>query len=212
MEIQFSGLLRAASGACLMAATLLQPALADVPVFQSVPDLGNAAGISQVGWCSSCDGMFRIYDQFTLGSATTLSGFTVSLFEDPLYWPNDVNFSVWTVEGGMPGAELFSQTISAGDFSTVAVPGAPALLATTSALTGASFDAGTYYVSFYNPGRLAVNGYLGGGGNLYQAGNTFHVGTSAGFILYAPVPEPGAVAMMLLGLGVVGSAAARRRN
>lgn len=185
-------------------------------VFQSVADL-SANNISQIGWCSSCDGSYRIFDQFALGSSETITGFTVSAYSLGSYWPSDVNFSIWTVGGGgdVPGVQLFSQTIAAANFTTTTLSDDRALLATTDDVTGLTLGAGTYYVSFYNPSRLAINGYVGGGGNLYQEGNTHHAGTSAGFILFNDatnsVPEPSTMLLTSLAILALGVTARRRR-
>lgn len=193
---------------CAMTLVLGNQAAVAAPVFQSVANMTDSNLTAQ--WCSSCGGSYRIFDQFSLGSSENITGFAVSVYSPPPYWPTDINFSIWTVAGNLPGVALFSQNLAAANFTTSMI-GTFNLLATTGDVTGLTLGAGTYFASFYNPINLGIPGYLGGGGNLYQQGIGHHPGTSAGFILFNggnSVPEPSTI--LLSGLALVALRAAKQ--
>lgn len=214
-SLSHPGAVRGLIAAASVTLALAHPAVGAAPVFQSIADLSGGNTVIE-SWCSSCNGRFRIFDQFTLTSTNAITGFSVSVYSLDPYWPVDVNFSIWSVASGdLPDVQLFSQTIAAADFTSSALS-VNALLATTDDLNGLVLDAGTYFVSFYNPTNLGINGYFGGGGKLYQAENAFHAGTSAGFILYGgaanPVPEPSTMLLTGLALLALGVNARRRQG
>jgi hypothetical protein len=195
--------------AALVCSAIPMSASADV-VFQSVGNLGDTSKLTSP-WCSGCGSSFRIFDQFTLNEHESINGFSVALYSPAPYWGSGMNFSVWTVGAGdVPGTQLFSQNLSNADFTTQAIRN-DALIASTGKVTGLDLDAGNYYVSFYNP-YLAVWGYNGGGGDLYQQGIGHYEGTSAGFTLSAAanqVPEPAGLALFAVAMAC--AMGARRR-
>ncbi|MDC8785550.1 PEP-CTERM sorting domain-containing protein [Roseateles koreensis] len=208
----FAKMTRTAVAAAAIAVSALPLSASAGIVFQSVSDLSDTSQFT-LAWCSSCSNQYRIFDQFTLSSAATITGFSVDLYSLYGYWGSGLNFSIWSLNGNLPGTQLFSQNLANADFSTTTLS-SNALLASTNNVSGLTLAAGTYEVSFYNK-NLAVWGYTGGGGNLYQQGNQFHTGTSAAFTLTGAestsVPEPTALALTALAL-VCAAGALRRRG
>lgn len=186
--------------AALVCAAMPMSASADV-VFQSINNLGDTSKLTSP-WCSGCGSSYRVFDQFTLNEHESINGFSVALYSPAPYWGSGMTFSVWTVGAGdVPGTQLFSQSLSNADFTTQAIRG-DALIASTDKVSGLDLDAGNYYVSFYNT-NLAVWGYNGGGGDLYQQGAGRREGTSAGFTLSAAanqVPEPAGLALFAVAM------------
>ena len=176
-------------------------------IFQSIPDLTLAPANS---WCSSCGGSYRVFDSFTLNSASTIGSVTFAVQSNYGFAaPIDVSF--WTNVGGTPQTKISSQVYAPTSFISSVATGYYTKVVTVS--YAQSFAAGTYSIGFYNRTALGVGGYSGGGGQLYQQGIGFHIGQSAAFSLgnvSDSVPEPATWVLMLGGFGLVGAAARGR--
>jgi hypothetical protein len=82
-------------------------------LYQSVPDLSGP--IYPGGICSSCNGVFRVFDTFVLASSATVDAVALSVYNVP--FPVSINVSVWSIGNNLPNAELFSETFAPSDFS-----------------------------------------------------------------------------------------------
>jgi hypothetical protein len=193
--------------AALLATSALPAGAATV--FQSLPDLTIAPNGN---WCSSCEGAYRAFDSFTLGSAETIASVTFAVSSN-YHFPSPVDVSFWNSDGGRPSTQISSAVYAPGGFTSAV----DTIYNTTlvSVDYSQSLAAGTYFVSFYSSTGLAVPSFVGGGGNFYLSGdprNGGH-GESAAFSLdgaTGAVPEPVSWALMVVGFGLVGAAARRR--
>ena len=174
-------------------------------IFESVDDINDAGDISTLGWCSSCDGRYQAFDTFTLGSDKSVTGFSVSVYTPSGYWPNDVTFSIWTIGGiNTLGVEIFNQTISHTAFDETVLNSNVSVVRTDD-VVGLNLLAGSYFLSFYNPEMLAINGYSSGLGNFIQinGSDVLTEDDRLGFVLYndaVNVPEPSTLAIFALGM------------
>jgi hypothetical protein len=215
-----SKLLRAA----YVAATLIvahSPTNAS-PLFQSIPDLSAQPFLPLSSFCSSCNGQgFQVYDTFSLSNSSSVGEITVAVATadfDP--WPTSVEIQILSVNAGLPGAVLFSQTFDTSQFVSD-VPGyvdnvnSQHLLNTqivSVAPSGLSLAAGDYYISFFNPVELRLDIYGGGSDGFVQMVGTQinnKPGLSLGFELDSAnaIPLPATLPLFatgLVGLGLLG--------
>jgi hypothetical protein len=157
-------------------------------LYESVPDLTGPIYLG--GTCSSCDGVFRLFDTFSLGGGASIDAVTVAVYNDP--FPVDINLSIWSISSSnLPSVELFSETFAPSQFSSTAAYSDRTLV--TLDPTDLSLPSGTYYISFYNPDGLGLVTYYDGSGVVYQQGNAFIPGQYLGFVLsgqFSSVPGP----------------------
>jgi hypothetical protein len=167
-------------------------------LYQSVPDLSGP--IYPGGICSSCNGVFRVFDTFVLASSATVDAVALSVYNVP--FPVSINVSVWSIGNNLPNAELFSETFAPSDFSSTTAYSDRTIV--TLDPTGLSLSSGTYYISFYNQDELGLVTYYSGSGVVYQQGNGFAPGQYEGFVLSgqaatAPIPS----SLLLFGSGLL---------
>jgi hypothetical protein len=197
---------------CSLVAVLATAVAANAGIiYQSIPNLTVNPAVN--AWCSSCFGNFQVFDTFSVSSGQIVKNIKFNV-QTSYFFPTPVTVSIWSVVGGLPGSQIFSQTFTPGQFlSVVNNPGVDTSTVEVSPTGGWLLPTGTYDISFFNPSNLGVPGYTKAGGVLYQSGIGFHNDQSAGFILAgdpATVPEP--VSMLVFGgLLAAGGLAARRR-
>jgi hypothetical protein len=183
-------------------------------LFQSVPDLTGPAYLS--GVCSSCSGSFRVFDTFSLASNASIDAVTVGVYPYP--FPTNISVSIWSISGGAPASQLFTETFTPGQFaSTVTYP--DRVLVTVDPIS-LMLAAGTYDISFYNADGLGLIHYYGGAGLFYQQGNAVSdlggsLGGSLGFVLSGDAqttPLPATLPLFASGLGALGLLGWRRKR
>lgn len=166
-----------------------------------------------------------VYDNFTLGAASTITGigFTGGYFNPPT--PATITaftLQIYADSGGAPGASLYSETVS-GNANEVLFDCAqgPDACGTYSAAASFAAAAGTQYwlsivpdIGF--PPQWGWAAGTGGDGAAYQVffGTGNPIPSDLAFTLSgtAAAPEPAVWALMLVGFGGLGLAARARRK
>lgn len=184
-------------------------------MFQSIPALLQTPITDNWDFCTSCNGngetdRFQVYDSFSLNAASNIGliEFSVST-GSPSTWPlNSVDVEIFTVNGDLPGSQLFSQTFMPMDISDLSTAPYNTELVSVDP-TGLSLSAGSYYISFYSPIYLLVDKYSGGSGQMLQMdlGQVNNrTGYSLDFALFTPtaIPLPGTLPLVATGLGALG--------
>lgn len=175
-------------------------------LFTNGTDPNNSIG----GNCSACSGSWRVYDSFTLASASTLTGFSLSASVGQV--TGDLQVSIWTAPGsGM----LYSQSMSEAALGLTTY----SHFNLNEDLPNWTLEAGTYWISFYaydlympqsvhkDNSAIQIDPVYGRYARGYDVPFTLegHAGIAA-------VPEPGALALIGLGLAGMGAAVRRRKS
>lgn len=156
-------------------------------------------------------GTWSIYDQFTLASANTVSGFAVWNYASPSGNYAGTNWSIWTSAPTNGGVALYSGS-SIATLSTD-----QAYQVTTVDGLSINLAAGTYWLGINHTVYNSVWAYAYSSAATADAiqmdGDTFRFPNQLGLAFtISAVPEPETYAMLLAGLALVGAIARHRKQ
>jgi hypothetical protein len=171
-------------------------------------------------------------EQFFVSSSVNLGTAEFAVGNQPGFWPTPVTLSILQDQGGTVGSLVFSRSYAVADFLSDTNTGNPAPRGTdlvTLDLAGASLSAGDYLI-FLAGDHLTVAGYVNLGADnaiffntlnlIPTPGDIYHPIRNDGFDVWdlgiiltdaeTAVPEPGTLALLVVGL--IGLGATRRRR
>lgn len=193
-----------AAGISIVVAAFAATSAQAAVMFQSAV-YNNIANPAVNAWCSSCGGSYKVFDQFTLGSAGDIGAVDFAIQSN--YGSNwNIQLQIWAADRA---TQLYNHVFGSADY-TIAYAGNNVNKMTVD-LAGFNLNAGTYWMSWYDGANMGVPGYNNAGGVLYQDPNNPHSGQSAAFRISGnEVPEPGSLA--LFGIAALLGVAAKRRK
>lgn len=210
----------AAAIATIVLGAVALPASATTTLFQSLPNVSSGVFTSSLASePNSYNNAFRVYDAFTLSTASTITSadFLVAAYSVPATG----ELSVYSVINGVAGALLFSQTLTTASVTAISAPNAGiAIDRVTVDPTDFNLAAGTYFISLagvnYAPFAMATFATTGATASAYTYQSiTNSANGVGGYAVYgtaaAAVPEPSMLALFGLGAAACAFMARRRR-
>jgi hypothetical protein len=204
----------ARAAALTLALGMSQAAMAVTAFDNGAPDLVSGTQMSE----------FRVAEDFTLLGTTVISNIRFwSIQSSPSDYLGSVAWSILSDAGTQPGAAVSSGLATVPGTATGGTTGFGYAAYSFDIPVSVSLPAGNYWLALHNgpltataPMEMlwATSGFGSGSSGLYfDAGSWVNTGNQHAFRLdsVAVVPEPGAGAMLLAGLMVVGGLGIRRR-